>query len=213
MHKQMERKDSSMKTRQTAALLAALLCIPTALTACGGGSDSSTLQIAAVGTVVDDEQLQSYAGSFTASSAALSAAGAEAEFTAYTVGSSDSDPAMYGTAVMKVTAAVSAHEIDLMICSLDEAARNARAGYYTSLSDAFTEEELAQFAEEDLLSFDMVDDDGNPTGEQTAVCGVRLSGSEALDNAMLGEEYGLFLVAGSEKEELAKEVFLEIAGE
>ena len=177
-----------MKRKSIAAItLCAVMLCPAALASCGD-SGSSALQITAVGPYVDDEQLTSYGESFSADSAALSAAGETAEFSSLSVGD-ESDPSLYGASIMKVDAMIAANEMDIMICTVDEA---------------------AQIPEEDLLSFDMVDEDGNATGEQTAVCGVRISGNETLDAAMMGQVYGVFLISNTQNPDLAKEVFLEI---
>ncbi len=198
-----------MKRKSIAAItLCAVMLCPAALASCGD-SGSSALQITAVGPYVDDEQLTSYGESFSADSAALSAAGETAEFSSLSVGD-ESDPSLYGASIMKVDAMIAANEMDIMICTVDEAARSARSDYFSNLEETFTAEELAQIPEEDLLSFDMVDEDGNATGEQTAVCGVRISGNETLDAAMMGQEYGVFLISNTQNPDLAKEVFLEI---
>lgn len=201
-----------MKTSKLSAvfLSAVLLTSAGALSSCGSDEKSNTLQILAEAPYVDTEQLDSYGESLSASSEALTAAGKTAEFTGLSVGSSDTDPTMYGTSTMKVSAMIAANEVDLMICSLDEAARNARGEYYYDLEELFTPEELAQIPEENLLSFDLVDDEGNPTGEKTPVCGVQISGNETLDSAMAGTEYGIFIVGNTENLDLAKEVFWEI---
>lgn len=201
-----------MKTSKISAvfLSAVLLTSGGALSSCGSDESSDALQILAEAPYVDTEQLNNYAESFSASSEALTTAGKTAEFTDLSVGSSDSDPTLYGTSTMKVSAMIAAGEVDIMICSLDEAARNARGEYYYDLEELFTPEELAQIPEENLLSFDMVDDEGNATGEKTAVCGVQISGNEALDNAMAGTDYGVFIISNTENLDLAKEVFWEI---
>lgn len=200
-----------MKTRKISAVLLSAVMLASAfgLSSCGG-EESNTLQILAESSYVDTEQLDAYAETFSAGSDALAAAGKTAEFTGLSVGTEDGDPTVYAASTMKAGAMIAANEVDMMLCSLDEAARNARGEYYYNLEELFTPEELAQIPEEDLLSFDLVDEEGNPTGEKMPVCGVKISGNEALDSAIPGEEYGLFIVGNTDDLDLAKEVFWEI---
>ncbi len=201
-----------MKTRKISAVLlsAVMLASALGLSSCGGDEENTALQILAESSYVDAEQLDAYEETFSAGSEALAAAGKTAEFTDLSVGSEDVDPTVYAASTMKVSAMIAANEVDLMLCSLDEAARNARGDCYYDLEELFTPEELAQIPEENLLSFDQVDEEGNPTGEKTPVCGVKISGNEALDSAIPGAEYGLFIVGNTDDLELAKEVFWEI---
>lgn len=200
-----------MKTRKISAVLLSAVMLASAfgLSSCGG-EESAALQILAESSYVDTEQLDAYAETFSAGSDALAAAGKTAEFTGLSVGTEDGDPTVYAASTMKADAMIAANEVDMMLCSLDEAARNARGEYYYNLEELFTPEELAQIPEEDLLSFDLVDEESNPTGEKTPVCGVKISGNEALDSAIPGEEYGLFIVGNTDDLDLAKEVFWEI---
>lgn len=46
------------------------------------------------------------------------------------------------------------------------------------------------------ISFDMVDDEGNPTGEKTAVCGLDLSDNETI-SSLVGQDCGVFVVANT----------------
>lgn len=201
-----------MKTSKISAvfLSAVLLTSAVGLSSCGSEDTSNSLQILAESAYVDTEQLDTYGENLSASSEALTAAGKTVEFTGLSVGNSDTDPAVYGTSTMKVSAMIAAGDVDIMICSLDEAARNARGEYYYDLEELFTPEELAQIPEENLLSFDLVDDEGNATGEKTPVCGVQISGNENLDSAMAGADYGVFIVSNTKNLDLSKEVFWEI---
>ena len=152
-----------MKTRKISAVLLSAVMLASAfgLSSCGG-EESNTLQILAESSYVDTEQLDAYAETFSDGSAALAAAGKTAEFTGLSVGTEDGAPTVYAASTMKADAMIAANEVDMMLCSLDEAARNARGEYYYSLEELFTPEELAQIPEEDLLSFDLVDEERHP---------------------------------------------------
>lgn len=109
---------------------------------------------------------------------------------------------------MQVTARAAGKELDIMICGEKDAARNARSELFYSLEEVFTEDEIAQFGDR-TLSYELVDTDGNPTGERTPACGVKLD-SEALDAIYGTDEYGIFIVGSTPHLDQAKEVFLAL---
>lgn len=195
-----------MKTQKCLSCLTAAALAACALTGCGGGG-SSALQVAAANPYVSEEALAAYSGELLAAHPEWPEG--EVEFTALSLGSEESDAAAYAASVMKVSAMVASGEIDVMICDLEDAARNARSGIYLPLEDFLSEEELAAYS--DLaLSFDMLDDGGSPTGEQTEACGLSLTGSGVLSDIYGESEYGVFIVSNTENVELAKEVALAI---
>lgn len=126
------------------------------------------------------------------------------------LGSSDLDPTAYAAGSVKVSAMVASGEIDVMICDLENAAKHARSETYLPLEDFLSPEELAGY-EERLLSFDLVDDEGNPTGEQTPAYGISMNGSEAFDSLYGDTDYGIFLIGNADPSELSKTVFLDLA--
>ena len=126
------------------------------------------------------------------------------------LGSSDLDPTAYAAGSVKVSAMVASGEIDVMICDLENAAKYARSETYLPLEDFLSPEELASY-EERLLSFDLVDDEGNPTGEQTPAYGISMNGSEAFDSLYGDTDYGIFLIGNADPAELSKTVFLDLA--
>ena len=69
-----------------------------------------------------------------------------------------------------------------------------------------TEDEIAGFGE--TLSYEEVDTDGNPTGEMTAVCGVKLD-SDQLDSIFGDDGAGIFVVANADLEQ-SKQLFLDL---
>lgn len=126
------------------------------------------------------------------------------------LGSSDLDPTAYAAGSVKVSAMVASGEIDVMICDLENAAKYARSETYLPLEDFLSPEEPAGY-EERLLSFDLVDDEGNPTGEQTPAYGISMNGSEAFDSLYGDTDYGIFLIGNADPAELSKTVFLDLA--
>lgn len=189
--------------------LTALICALTAmlaLTSCGGddtASGDSELNVTVSAAYVPDETLQSYADSFFAAHPEWEG---QVEFTAQNMGSEETDGTMYGAQVMQQSAAVAAGELDIMICDESTAARGCRSELFYTLDELFTEEEIAGFGE--TLSYEEVDTDGNPTGEMTPVCGVRLE-DDQLDSIFGEDGAGIFIVANADIEQ-AKQLFLDL---
>ena len=197
-----------MKMQKCLSCLGAAALSACALTSCGGG-DSSALQVVAANTFVSEDALTAYSDELLAAHPEWAEGETAVEFTALSLGSEESDAAAYGAGIMKVSAMVASGEIDVMICDLENAARNGRSDVYLPLEDFLSEEEMAAYSAL-ALSFDMVDDEGNPTGEQTAACGLSLTGSDALSDIYGESEYGVFIVANTENVEQAKDVALAI---
>lgn len=177
------------------ALLAAVLLL--ALSGCGKKADPFQVLFAA--PYVSEELVAAYGETLTQ----------EVKYSPFSIGSEDVDPMAYGASAMAMSAMFAAGEVDVLVCDLEEAARYARSGYFFDPAEIFTEEELEPY-KESLLSFEMVDEYGAPTGEQTGPCGLDLSGREDLLFVMGTERCGAFIVVNTEDLELAKEVFLEI---
>ncbi len=187
---------------------AVLLASTLVLSGCGG-KESSALQVVVANSFVSEEALTAYSDAMLAANPGWAEGSSAVEFTSLSLGSEQADAAAYGVSIMKVSAMVASNEIDVMICDLDNAARNARSDMYLSLDEIFTEEELASYS--DLaLTFDMVDDEGNPTGEQTPACGLSLTGTESLSEIYGESEYGVFIVSNTQNPDLAKDVMLAI---
>jgi hypothetical protein len=176
------------------------------LGSCGSGdSEETPVRLSVCNGYVGEEALSSYEAKLQSTYDWAD----EIELEGISLGSEDLDGLSYGTAIMQLSARAAGKELDVMICGSKDAARNARNETFSALDEFFTEEELAQF-EGRLLSYDEVDDSGNPTGEQTAVCGVRLE-DEALDAIYGSDEYGVFIVCSTTHPDEAKEIFLSLA--
>lgn len=183
------------------------------LASCGSGDEQTeaAMRISVCSNYVGEEQLQAFSDGLFAAHSDWMAGETPVTVEAINMGSEDLDGAAYGAAIMQVSARVVSKELDIMICGGQDASRNARSDMFYALDEIFTEDEIAQFGDR-LLAYEKVDTDGNPTGELTPVCGVRLS-SEALDAIYGAGEYGIFIVGNTTHLEQAKEVFLALAGE
>lgn len=198
-----------MRIRKCFALFLAGVVCAASLTSCGS-DETTALQVVVGISYVDSTALDTAEQSFLSAHPEWAEGEKAVDFTDMSFGTEATDPAAYGAGIMKISAMVAANEIDVMICNLEDAARNARSEMFSTLDEVFTEEELEPFADR-LLTFDQVDDDGNPTGEQTPVCGISLTGTELFSDVYGDTEYGIFIVANTQNLDLAKDVFLAIA--
>lgn len=202
-----------MKTiKRILAMGAAVIMSAALFASCGSGETepTATMQVSVCGSYVAEESLQAFSDELFASHPDWAEGETPVTVEAISMGSEDIDGTAYGAAIMQVTARAATKELDIMICGGKNAARNARSDLFYSLDEIFTEEEIARFGE--TLSYEMVDTDGNPTGEWTPACGVKIS-SPALDAIFGGDEYGVFIVGSTTHLDQAKEVFLALTAQ
>lgn len=181
-------------------IIALLLSAALLLALSGCGKQETPFQVLFAAPFVNEDLTAAYGESLTA----------DVKYSPFSMGSEAIDPMTYGAGAMALSAMFAAGEVDVLICDLDEAARYARSGYFFDPAEVFTGEELEPYQEK-LLSFEMVDEYGVPTGEKTPVCGIDLSDKEDLLLAMGTEHFGIFILVNTEDLELAKDVVLEIA--
>lgn len=175
----------------------AAIAILTSATLLGGcGSEEATgFQTAFCATYVDEDAVETCGERIKTDLPELTIDGVEPSFVGMNMGDSESDPMGTMAGMTKFTAMVSGGELDVVISDLENAARNARGEAFLDVSSYLTDEELEEY-EDKLLSFDMVDDEGNPTGEKTAVCGLDLSDNETI-SSLVGQDCGVFVVANT----------------
>lgn len=188
-----------MKTYQkNICLLLAVLLLPAFLLA-GCGKREDPFQVIFAGPFVNEKLAASYGEGL--------AVEGPIQYSGFSFGSEEVDAMVYGAGAMMMNAMVAAGEVDVMVCDLENATRLARGGTFLDLTTAFTEEELAG---RPLLSFDLVDEYGNLTGEKTPPCGLDLTGHGEIDYILGGGGYGLFIVSNTGDLERSKEVFRAI---
>lgn len=125
------------------------------------------------------------------------------------------DPMMGLAGMMQMSMLVMSGDLDLVVATLDNAARDARNDMFIPLDEIFTAEEMAAFGDR-LLSFEHVDTDGFdtwPTGEMTPICGINITGNEDMRKIFGNQEIGVFIVANTGNLDLAKGVMLSLVGE
>lgn len=187
------------------AMVACALC----LTACSSQeSGAESLQLLVGSTYVPEETLDACTEEVLAAHPSWEEGEYPVEIFSMDFGSPETD--IYaGANIAKFSAMVAAKEVDLMICDTENAARFARSEMFVPVEEILTEEELNQYGER-LLTFPMVDEEGNPTGEETPAYGVAVDGGP-WDPIYGDQEYGVFLISNAEPMDKASEMFLEIA--
>ncbi len=131
-------------------------------------------------------------------------------FTAMTMGSSETDPSVVITSNAQVVGLAADQAVNVVVADVSTATRFAANGFFTPLSEVFTEEEL-QDVQDRLMTLPLLDDEGNETDESTEVMGIDVSQSETLRTATGQSSVGVFFVNTGNHTELAKEVFLALA--
>lgn len=177
-------------------VLLASVAVPAVLLAGCSSEKAEAFQMAFCAPYVATEAVEAYGETVKADLPELTVEGTEPLFTAMTMGDSEADPMAAMAGMTKFSAMAAAGELDVVVSDLKNAARNARGESFLDVSSFLTEEELERYAGR-LLSFDMVDDQGNPTGEKTTVCGIDVSDNETLSALAGGDECGVFVVANT----------------
>lgn len=103
----------------------------------------------------------------------------------------------------------SAGEVNLLVCDLENAARYARSDLFYDLTEVLSQEELAEYSDR-LITFEMVDEEGNPLGEQTPPYGMDLSNSDSVKRILGGDPCGIFIPLCAGDMDLAMELFWKI---
>lgn len=188
-------------------ILAAAICLTGVLGGCGSSDDENTLKMAVAGPYVDDVALSEYADTVTLSNGEhLSATGMMV-----VSGTEDNTANMMGTtSMMKISAMITAKELDVMLCDEQSVQNLANNGSFLPLSEAFTAEELEEIGEDKLISYEKTDETGQPTGEMGEPCGIRITENSQFADILASDEMGIYIVANTEKKDLAKEYVLSL---
>lgn len=207
---------------QRVSLLLALVMIMFTFAACGGGETAAPtavpgedgtlsadktdkLNVYLISTYVDENGLDSLKSFISDSLGDDVTIHYDTTFTG-----DGSDPSVQMAGMMKLTAAIAAKEVDLIIADDTNAARNARSEAFYELSDILTADEISALGDK-ALSYDMLDDEGNASGEKTPVCGVDITGDEVITPAMGSSSAGAFVVGNAANLENAKTVLKALA--
>ena len=204
------------------SLLLALVMIMFTFAACGGGETAAPtavpgedgtlsadktdkLNVYLISTYVDENGLDSLKSFISDALGDNVTVNYDTTFTG-----DGSDPSVQMAGMMKLTAAIAAKEVDLIIADDTNAARNARSEAFYELSDILTADEISALGDK-ALSYDMLDDDGSASGEKTPVCGVDITGDEVITPAMSNTSAGAFVAGNAANLENAKTVLKALA--
>lgn len=204
------------------SLLLALVMIMFTFAACGGGETAAPtavpgedgtlsadktdkLNVYLISTYVDENGLDSFKSFISDTLGDGVTVNYDTTFTG-----DGSDPSVQMAGMMKLTAAIAAKEVDLIIADNTNAARNARSEAFYELSDILTADEISALGDK-ALSYDMLDDEGNASGEKTPVCGVDITGDEVITPAMGSSSAGAFVAGNAANLENAKTVLKALA--
>lgn len=195
-----------MKHRKSIVLLALALCLM--LTGCFSQSAApNEMQLVVAEAYVREENAQALLDGVKTTLPALDGA------TLHCIYLSDpkTDPMGFSAASVQLMAMMAAKEIDVLLCDSETARRNIASDSFYALDELFTPEQIASFGDA-VLDFPILDDNGEETGQRSAVCAVRLSGEEI---AALGseKEVCMLIVSNSPHLDQAKEMFLHLAGQ
>lgn len=177
-----------------------LLCFPLLLSGCGANGEnkvgSTGLNLTFMSSHVDGEAADAFGVDLLKQATDLKE-GEGIEINPQSTGSTDADPAMTMGAMMKIDAMIAAKELDVMICDTDQAARYARSESFLPMNELLSEEQLKS-AQGRLISYDMVDMEGNATGQETAAVGLDISQVDGLTSFMDDSDKAVFVVANTQ---------------
>ena len=192
--------------KRSAALLCALIFSLTLFAGCSSTEEAPYLGITCIAKYVGLDSQDAVSAEL---GARLPAYDGEIQYKYMSSGDSTSDAMMTAGTMMKLTAMFASQEVDILFADEENAARNARSNSFLSLSELLTEEEIEALGSR-ALSCDMLDDQGNPTGEKTPVCGVDLSGCAVLTPVLGTQSIGVYVVSNTDDLEYVKTALREI---
>jgi len=201
-----------MQGKRLAAYLTSAILMIMPLSGCSGSGKEDSKQtgpnIVISAPLVDDAEAETFKQQINE---ALPDMGIEV--TTVSIGDTEKDPASAMAGIMKVTTIFAGKEADVFISDYESAQRNAGQEIFYPLTDLFTEEELEPFQDK-IISFEMTNTDGNPTGETFENCGIDVSDREDLAKLCAGSDtVGVYIVSNSTNLDAAKEIFRQIVFE
>ncbi len=214
-----------MKGKKALAILSATILSTLTLVSCSSDPEYG-LSITAVAPAVDYEEAEAYADTLTIGEAALPVSvyaemlipiSSDTETTddqSYEDSVSDinqKSAEMMGSATLiKVTAQISGNEVDIILSDYENGKRLSSSDAFKPLDEVFTAEELASIDESLFISYELTDDDGNPTGEMTPPVGIDVSHVEEFAGFMAADQIVCHVVANTENLEHSKEYVLSL---
>lgn len=213
-----------MKKIKRIAMMLALMLLAVMLTACGGdapdttakvnddgtvaGTATDTLNIVMYADLLNEDAAQQYVNGLKDSMDMFKDDVANVNLTCIMTGG-DADPTMQMAGIMKMSVAIAAQEVDIIIADADNAARDARAENYYALSEILTAEQIAAL-EGRVMDFEETDFEGNLTGGRTPAYGVNMSDDAGLQAVFGNESIGVFVAGNAPNLENAKALLMAL---
>lgn len=206
-----------MKRLKQIMMAAMLIAMALMLAACGGdsapaptrspdgtfsGAATDALNIVFCADLLNEEAAQQYVDALTAELDMFKDGAVKVNLACIMTGG-DADPAMQMAGIMKLSAAIAAQEVDVLIADEANAARNARADNFFALSDIMTAGQIAAL-NVGALSYEELNEEGHPAGNMLPACGIDLSADERLQAVFGKEQIGAFAVGNAPNLENAK---------
>ena len=183
-----------------------LLCVPFVLGGCGVGKQnydgSAGLNLTFMSSYVDDEAATAFGMDLVQQATGIKE---EIEINPQSVGSADADPAMAMGGMIKIDAMIAAKELDVMICDREQAARYARSDSFIPMNELLSEQQMKD-AGSRLIAYDMVDAEGEFTGQKSAAVGLDISSFEGLSEFMDDSDKAIFVVANTQNLDASREL-------
>lgn len=193
-----------MKNRKSIATLSAAVLLVTGLSGCSDNSEgqSGNPNVVISAALVNDAKAETFKEQLNQSLPDMGI-----EISTISVGDTSKDPAMAAAGIMRLTTLVAGQEADVLIADHDSAQRNAKSELFYPLTELFTEEELEPYQDR-IISFELTDEEGNPTGETVENCGIDVSSQSELAELCPGaDSVGIYIVSNSPNLDAAKEIF------
>ena len=173
--------------------------------ATGAPEVSSQLHVTTVARYVDDGKVEALGKLLSEK------VGGNLIFASVSSGDPDSDPMGTMAGMSRIGAMFASGEIEVLLCDKENAQRYGSGDpeLFVALDTLLTQEEIGALKGEPV-SIELSDDEGAPTGEKSAPCGVNLSGNAALVNALGLQDVNVFVVSNAKNMDLAKQVFLAL---
>lgn len=198
-----------MKKKVALVWMVLLLCT-LALTGCSSSREetdaASALHVSMINTYVPVEAPQALEDELKAALPQVFTAENELVVNSVSSGDTEKDPMGAMAGMTQIAGMMSSGEMELWLCDSENARRHGdNASLYVPLDELFTVEEQKELGIVPV-TLPLMDEQGNLTGEQSAPCGVDLSGCTLITQKMYTQDVAAYVLIDSPHLEQAKEV-------
>lgn len=198
-----------MKKRILAMAAVLVLCAVT-LTGCSSeekkADDSAALHVTMIHTYVSAEAEETLESELLAALPQVFGSEVGLEVNSVSSGDTEKDPMGAMAGMTKIAGMMSSGEMELWLCDSQNASRHGENGtLFVPLDELFTAQEQAELGITPV-TVPLFNDDGEQTGEQSAPCGIDLSGCEKLTQLMYTNDVAAYVLIDSPHTAQAKEV-------